>query len=207
MQYVIIDVIGRFADPQREVIVFSGLATNSLIGLDKIIPKVRKKLPRKGQRKKELTLAEIKFSTTGNKTRKAVLQEIAKRKIEIFVLTVDVVGRKVIDSPENYATLVSTLLSWILRKNRELKHVVIDRHFSWIHQREKFNQLVQKRLKRELFMEHLDSQQNTIVSLADFIAGGIREYYTKDSREWKHLIKEKIVREEKITWKKIQQKR
>jgi len=208
MHYVIIDESGRFADPNTKAIVFVGITINSLTGLDKIIPKVRKKIPLKGTRKKEFKLAEIKFSTTGDKTRKTVLEEVNKLDIEIYLLLIEPQGRKVKDNPENYATLVAKLLSQILKKNPKLKHVIIDRHFTWIRQRELFNELVQKKLGKLLFIEHLDSQQNTVVSLADFVAGGIRENYTKGEDRWRSVIKNKIVYERKVTWKDlVKQKR
>lgn len=208
MHYVIIDESGRFADPKTQVIVFAGISINSLIGLDKIIPKVRKKIPLKGTRKKEFKLAEIKFSTTGDKTRKTVLEGVNKLDIEIYLLLIEPQGRKVKDNPENYATLVAKLLSQILKKNPKLKHVIIDRHFTWIRQRELFNELIQKKLGKQLFIEHLDSQQNTVVSLADFVAGGIREYHTKGEQRWRNVYKNKIVYEKKVTWKDlVKQKR
>lgn len=43
MQYAIIDESGRLADPKSRIIVFSAVAANSLAGLDKIIPKVKKR--------------------------------------------------------------------------------------------------------------------------------------------------------------------
>lgn len=207
MQYVIIDESGRFADPKSRILVFSALSSNSLVGLDKIIPKVKKRIPIKGKRKKERALAEIKFSKTGDKTRSAVLQTISKQDLEIFLLIIDTEGRKVADNPKNYSLIVSRLLSPIKKKNPELKHVIIDRHFTWVCQREKFNDLVQKKLRKRLFIEHLDSQQNTIVSLPDFIAGAIRAYHTKDIDEWRSIIAGKIIYERKIAWRKLKQKR
>jgi len=203
MHYVIIDESGRFADPKTQAIVFAGISTNVLVGLDKIIPKVRKKIPLKGARKKEFKLAEIKFSTTGDKTRKTVLEEVNKLDSEIYLLLIEPQGRIVKDNPDNYATLVVKLLSQIIKKNPKLKHVIIDRHFTWIHQRELFNELVQKKLGKQLFIEHLDSQQNTVVSLADFVAGGIRQYHTKADVRWRSIIKKRIVYERKVFWKDI----
>lgn len=201
MDYVIIDESGRFSDPNTKYIIFAAITTESLVGLDKIIPKVRKKIPKKGKRKKELKLAEIKFSRTGDKTKEAAMKEISKLNIEVYILAVDTQKRLVKDNPENYSILVSKLLSRIIKKNPTLKHTIIDRHFTWVNQREHFNDLLQKRVNRELFIEHLDSQENTIVSLADFVAGAEREYYAKGEDRWRNLIKHKIVFEKKVFWK------
>ena len=207
MQYTVIDESGRFGDPESKILVLAAVAANSLIGLDRIIPKVKTRLPVKGKRRKERTLAEIKFSTTGDKTRKAVLDAIVREKIEIFLIVIVTEGRKIVDNPENYALLVTQLLSMVKKKNIELKHVIIDRHFSWIHQREKFNQLVQKKLKMDLFIEHLDSQQNTVISLADFVAGGVREDYVKGKNQWEGIIRHKIISKKEISWRKLKQKK
>jgi len=116
--------------------------------------------------------------------------------------------RKIVDSPINYALLVATLLGPAIRKFPELTHIIIDRHFTHVFQREQFNDLVQKNLRKKLFIEHLDSQQNTIVSLPDFIAGSLRVAYTKDDLKYRKIIEKLIAEERKDSWKKIaQQKR
>ena len=81
MQYAIIDESGRFGDPENKFLVFAAVCVDSLIGLDKIIPKVKKKIPTKGFRKFEKSLAEIKFSITGDKTRKLTLELIREQNI------------------------------------------------------------------------------------------------------------------------------
>ena len=129
MQYALIDESGRLADPADKIIVFVALVTKSLLNLDKIIPQIKKKLPKKGKRGKEKT-------------------------------------------------------------------------------REKFNDLVQKILNKKLFVEHLDSQQNTIVSLPDFVAGSMAEAYNKKNLKYKKIIQKLITVEKKTTWRKLaQQKR
>jgi len=203
MRYALIDESGRLADRRDKIVVFAALVTKSLINLDKIIPQVRKRIPLKGKRRKEKTLAEIKFSTTGEKTRLLTLETIAKKDFKIFVLTIDKEGRKITDNPANYACLIVTLLRPAIRKFPDLTHIIIDRHFTYVSHREKFNELVQKTLRRRLFIEHLDSQQNTIVNLPDFVAGGVREAYTKDKLKYKEIIQKLIVKERKASWKKL----
>jgi len=208
MHYALIDESGRLADPADKIIVFVSLVTKSLVNLDKIIPQIKKKLPKKGKRGKEKTLAEIKFSKTGEKTRLRTLQIIAQKDFKIFILVIDKEGRKIVDNPVNYAHLITTLLKPAIKKFPDLTHIIIDRHFTYILHREKFNDLVQKILKKKLFIEHLDSQQNTIVSLPDFVAGSIAEAYNKKNLKYKKIIKKLINVEKKTTWRKLaQQKR
>lgn len=207
MQYAIIDESGRFGDKENPYMVFAAVCADSLIGLDKIIPKIKKKIPTKGFRKYEKNLSEIKFSTTGDKTRKLTLALINKQNVEIYLLVVETEKRKIVDNPENYALIASCLIQGILKRSKVLKHILIDRHFTWVFQREKFNDLVQRNLEKELFIEHLDSQQNTVVSLADFVAGAVREYYAKDNKIWKAIIRDKIAYEVKIPWRKFRQQK
>ncbi|MBI4999433.1 DUF3800 domain-containing protein [Candidatus Gottesmanbacteria bacterium] len=208
MHYALIDESGRLADPNDKIIVFAALITESLVSLDKIIPQIKKKLPVRGKRRKEKTLAEIKFSTTGEKTRLQTLKLIAEKNFKIFILVIDKEGRKIVDDPINYSFLIAALLKPAIGKFFDLSHLIIDKHFTQILQREKFNDLVQKKLGKRLFIEHLDSQQNTIVSLPDFVAGSVREAFTKENFEYKKIIQKLIVVEKKISWRKLaQQKR
>ncbi len=206
MRYVLIDESGRLADPNDKILIFSALVTKTLIDLDKIIPKVRRKIPPKGKYKKEKSLAEIKFQTTGERTRLKVLEAIKEKKLRIFLLIVNKEGRKIADNPKNYSLLVGTLLKFVIKKYSKINHIIIDRHFTWIKQREDFNNLLQKKLNKELFIEHLDSQQNTIVSLPDFIAGGVRKSYTKKEIKYKQIIEKLIEKEIKTTWRIIRSK-
>lgn len=200
MRFTIIDESGRLFDPHDKFLVFAAVVVDSLVNLDKIVPAVKKHLPKKTK------LAEIKFSTTGDKTKIRVLEEIHKRKLKLFTLVVDKKGRKIRDDPENYSLLIGTLLKGILKKYDDVNHVIIDRHFTWVTQREQFNKLLIKRLNKPLFIEHLDSQQNTIISLADFVAGAVRVVYSK--KEFSFLEKIKVLIEKQITtsWKDLRQK-
>lgn len=205
MRYALIDESGRLYDPRDKILVFAVLVARTLVGLDKIIPKARSKIPRKGRRKRE-RLAEIKFSLAGDKTRKLVLEEIAKRKIKIYILVVDKERRKIKDNPRNYALLVSESLRKALGENLRLEHVLIDRHFTFVTQREKFNNLLQEDFKREIFIDHLDSQQNPVISLADFVAGAIRHAYVHNDDQFRKIIDRMIKGEKSVTWRELKQK-
>ncbi|TSC88767.1 MAG: Uncharacterized protein G01um10145_793 [Microgenomates group bacterium Gr01-1014_5] len=204
MSYVIIDESGRFADASSKVIVFSALVTESLVGLDKIVFQARRKLPTK---KKEHTLPEIKFSKTGENTKRHLLQSITKRDIDIFSLVVFTEGRKILDTPQNYALLVSVLLGLVVKSGIKISHIIIDRHFTWTRQREQFDNLLQQGLETDLFIEHLDSQQNAIISLPDFVAGATRERYIKELTMLRDLFEAKIVKELKTSWRELKQQK
>ena len=107
------------------------------------------------------------------------------------------------DNPQNYAALISRVLEPAIKKFPDLSHVLIDRHFTYITQREKFNDTLQKSLKKKLFIEHLDSQQNTVISLADFVAGAARFAAISKSSRFKKFIEKLIVSEERLTWREL----
>lgn len=201
MRFAIIDESGRLYDPNDRFLIFAAVVVDSLVNLDKIIPFVKKRLPKKTK------LAEIKFSTTGEKTRIRVLNEIYERQLKLFILVVDKEDRKIKDNPENYALLISILLKKVLKKYPTVSHIIIDRHFTWVTQREKFNDLVQKELKKQLFIEHLDSQQNTIVSLPDFVAGSERIGYTKNEPKYAGVIDSLVEGHIFITWRELKRKK
>ncbi|MBI4059393.1 DUF3800 domain-containing protein [Candidatus Microgenomates bacterium] len=200
MKFVIIDESGRLFDPNDRFLIFAAVVTDTLVNLDKIIPSVKKTLPRK------IKIAEIKFSKTGDRTRLKILKEIHSRKLKLFILVIDKEGRKIKDTPENYSLLIATLLKKIMKRYSTTSHILIDKHFTWVTQREKFNKNIQKILARSLFIEHLDSQQNTIVSLPDFVAGAIRVSYTKNQKYFAEIINDLIEEQIVTTWRKIKQK-
>ena len=201
MRFAIIDESGRLYDPNDRFLVFAAVVGESLVNLDKIIPAIKKNLPKKKK------LAEIKFSTTGEKTKIKVLNEISKRRLKLFILVVDKQGRKIQDSPDNYSFLISTLLNKVFAKYPTVSHIIIDRHFTWVTQREKFNDLVQKELKKQLFLEHLDSQQNTIVSLPDFIAGSERIAHSKNEPKYVQIINKQVEKRIITTWRNLKRKK
>src|SRR3989344_5360032 len=201
MRFVIIDESGRLYDPNDRFLIFAAVVVDSLVSLDKIIPAIKKVLPSKKK------LAEIKFSTTGEKTKIKVLAEIKRRNLKIFGLVVDKQGRKIVDSPENYSLLISTLLKKILVKYPTVSHIIIDRHFTWVTQRERFNDFVQKELKKQLFIEHLDSQQNTIISLSDFIAGAQRVAHSKNELKYIEIVDKQVEKRIITTWRNLKRKK
>lgn len=205
MRYVLIDESGRLHDPHDQILVFAAVVTRTLISLDTIISKARGRIPTKGKRKRE-RLSEIKFSLVGDRTRQLVLKEIAKRDMRVYILVVDKQGRSIKDTPENYALLVARLLKKVLRDNPKLEHILIDRHYTFITQREEFNTLLQEISRRTLFIEHLDSLQNPVISLPDFVAGALRSACVREELQWKKQIEHMILEEDFKTWRELKQK-
>lgn len=51
MRFAIIDESGRLFDPHDKFLVFAAIVVDSLVNLDKVIPSVKKHLPKKAKRK------------------------------------------------------------------------------------------------------------------------------------------------------------
>lgn len=205
MNYALIDESGRIYDPNDKILVFAVIVTNNLSGLEKIIIKARQRIPEKGRRRRE-RLSEIKFSLTGDNTRLFILKGLTKYQVKIYSLIIDKQGRKIQDNPENYAILIEELLRTVIRDNPKLTHILIDRHFTYITQRERFNLYIQKKFSSRLFIEHVDSLQNPVITLADFVAGAIRVAYVKQIHEFKECIKDLITEDKLVTWKEIKKR-
>lgn len=67
--------------------------------------------------------------------------------------------------------------------------------------------MLQEKLGKALFIEHLDSQQNTIVSLADFVAGAFRIKYAKNITQFADKIENRVEGKVITSWRALKQKR
>ena len=120
---IFVDESGTLPDPKDSVVIIAAVGTKIPSRLRKINNEVRKYLKMK-------KTPEIKFYTAGDRTRKAYLKAISKENLEIFVLTVEKAGKKISDSPQNFALLCWFLLEDCLNLyHKNLKEVTFDRHF------------------------------------------------------------------------------
>ncbi|MBU0511716.1 MAG: hypothetical protein KKD28_08305 [Chloroflexi bacterium] len=99
--FALIDESGRLFDPNDPVVIIAAvIADTSNRRLDRLLPKIRRRLPTKGKRKRERHKKELKFYTTSSKTRHQVLAAIAKQLATLFVLIVEKDGASIEDTPE-----------------------------------------------------------------------------------------------------------
>ncbi len=201
--YLLIDESGRIYDPIDNYLVFVGVYSSTLVGLEKIVSDARNRIPQTGKRRKEKYF-EIKFSNTGDKTRAYVLEKISYKDVSYYVLIIEKEGRKIPDTPATYCVLLSNLIRLVQEKS--LEHIIIDKHFTNKNQIEEFNEALLKATKRDLFIEHIDSNDNPVVAFPDFIAGAIRLFITKKEQRFYNLIKQKIAKVEQTTWKQIKKR-
>lgn len=192
---IFIDESGTLPDSTDRYIVFAALVATNPQGLEKILPKFRKKTPLKGSRKKEKKAPEFKFHYVGDITRRKVLEEIISKDIKIYLLVIDKMGRKIADTPQNYGKLIKNLISKLLKKE-SLKQIYIDKHFGNKYDSEKLQSILDS-ITNEVSFLQVDSIADPRIDLPDFIAGAIlRKFRVKDEAFYKIISK-------KIVWEKI----
>ncbi|MDP2946735.1 MAG: hypothetical protein Q8N88_01340 [Nanoarchaeota archaeon] len=110
-------------------------------------------------------------------------------------------GRKIKDTPENFAVICGLLLQNVFTFYPDVKEIVFDRHFHKDEDIEKFNKTLKGFFNKKLpKIDHVESQRNRAVNVADMVAGAILAKETgKDSRFYK-IFGERIVTESRLNW-------
>jgi hypothetical protein len=197
---IFIDESGTLPDPQDQVVIIAAVGTKLPEKLRGITNSARKILFKKD-------VPEIKFYKSGEKTKKFYLEKLNREDIEIFVLTIEKQGLKIIDSPENFALLCWLVLEdCLLFYQDAIKEVVFDRHFHKTEDQEIFNHLLTQLLNQKLKIIHTDSQNDTRVNTADMIAGSLLWLKTGKEKTFYELFKGKIISEKVVSWKNLRKK-
>jgi len=195
MKTLFIDESGTLPDPKDKVVIVAAVGTHSPERIERIMKSVRKR----GKFKKPT--GELKFYTVGEKTKKLFFQKIAEEDFDIFVLTVEKLGRAVPDTPEHFAILCGLLLNDVFAFCPKIRKIVFDRHFHKDKDIKKFNQILKQFLKKDLpEISHVDSKRNKKVNIADMIAGAVLAKETGKNAHFYEMFKKKIVSESKINW-------
>ena len=136
-----------------------------------------------------------------------MLSAISGADFAVFLLIVDKKGRKIPDTPENYSVLAGELIKEIhIWQNRGLM-IFIDKHFHRILDENSFNAHLQKSLTGIPYtIEHVNSQEEIAVNLADFVAGASLAKYNKNTEQFYGMIKESIIFEKIINWPELKRK-
>lgn len=192
---IFIDESGTLPDKIDKYLVLTALVAANPDGLKKILPKFRKKIPTKGVRKKEKKAPEFKFHYVGDITRVKVLEEIVTKEVEIYLLIVDKMGRKIKDTPVNFGKLLKNLITPLL-KEENLKEIYIDKHFGSKTDSEELQSILNS-ITDQIKFYQVDSNTDSRVDLADFVAGStLRKLRTGDETFYNIIAP-------KITWEKI----
>ena len=201
---VLIDESGTLPDAKDRFVTIAGVGLREIKEGENLISQTLKSL-----RREKNKIKEVKFYYAGDRTRRRFLSGMVSAEFEIFTVIIDKKGRKISDTPENFALLVGELISEINLWNpeRSLK-IIIDRHFCKKDDEFDFNRFFKKSAGKNLDfnIQHTDSQQNFIVNIADFAAGAILAKYNKNNFQFYNIIKENILLEKIINWPELKRK-
>lgn len=196
--YVFIDESGTLPDVKDKFIVIAGVGAENIKDAKDLVSRVLKSL-----RQRKIKIKELKFYYSGDRTKIQILSGIVSCGFEIFILAVDKKSRKISDTPENFALLISELINGInlWKPKRNLK-IIIDRHFHRRNDEKSFNNFLRKKVVKNVDydIQHIDSQHNFIVNLADFVAGANLAKYNKNEFQFYDIVKENILFEKIVNY-------
>ena len=197
---IFIDESGTLPDIKDKVIIIAAVGTNKPV----LVEKVLKVVQEKGKLRKQT--GELKFYTAGEKTKLLFFKKLTKENIDIFVLIVEKMGRKIPDTPEHFAILCWLLLNDVLSFYSEIMEVIFDRHFSREYDIEKFNEALSQLLPNIQRIKHVDSKKDKRVNIADMIAGATLANETGKNTEYYEMIEKHIISEKKLNWAEAKRK-
>lgn len=129
------------------------------------------------KRKRKLH-GELKWHNASERIRKTVLYLLGQADVTVYSLAVRKDGRRIDDTPENYAILACELLrrSWNISPNVALS---LDRHFTSPAHIAEVNTAVYRHWPAQgvLSIVHVDSERSPLVQLADFVAGSVYDWH------------------------------
>lgn len=192
---IFIDESGTLPDPHGPTIVLAAVCTKAPFALDASIKKLRNKRIHKEKP------FELKFYTAGDKTKLAFFGQLTALKLDIFALIVDKAGRKIPDTPQNFAVLCWLLLESLFPLYPRSVTVIFDRHFHKDRDTEEFNKILLAHVRQQPeSMKHVDSKRNYLVTVADMVAGAILAKESGKDQRFYEMIKPLIISETKLNW-------
>ena len=201
---IFIDESGTLPDPRDKFVVICGVGVRQTKEAKNIISRILSSL-----KQRKIRIKEIKFYHAGQNTKRQFLSGIVSANFEIFALIVNKKGRKIADSPENFALLVADLVNEInLWYKLKKINLVIDRHFHRKVDQNKFSRFIRQSTNSlsKYQIKHADSQQDPLVNTADMPAGAILWKYADKDPQFYNLIKENIVVEKIVSWPEVKRK-
>lgn len=177
--------------------------------LQNIIKRARKKIVKKSLK----STKELKFHTSDEKTRVYVLSQIAKEDVTIVAIAVDKEGRRVKDTPKNYGTIVGAAIAETATLFPAL-NLTVDKKFPSAQEREFIFEaqraaqlLAKKKTGLNLSLNApVDSETESRVQLADFVAGALNVKYNSGDDHYVEIVKSKIKIEKVLKWTEIKKR-
>ena len=197
---VFIDESGTLSDPNDKVVIVAAVGTDKPEKMEQIVKNI--------QRKSRLrrNTGELKFYTAGDRSKSLFFKEFKKYQFDIFVLIIDKIGRKIKDSPQNYATICWVLLIDILSFYSRIEEIILDRHFHSNKDIKVFDQHIKRLLNSSPKIRHVDSKKDKRVNVADMIAGALLSKETGRNTDYYKIFANKIVIEKRIAWNEAKRK-
>ena len=199
---VFVDESGTLPDPKDRVIVVAAVGTNFPERIERIIRTVRKS----GKFRKEV--GEVKFYTSGDKSKILFLEKVVEESFDISVLTVEKMGRKIPDTPKHFALLCWLLLTDVFNFYPDIvEKAVFDKHFHKKEDIEVFNKVLKNLVGRKLPpIKHVDSEEDRKVNVADMVAGAVLAREAGKGRRFYEIFKEQVISETRINWPEAKRK-
>lgn len=193
--YLFLDESGTLPDSKDKVIVVAAVGFYSPRKIETIIKSVRKK----GKFKKPV--GELKFYNVGEKSKELFFRKIVAENFDIFILIVEKMGRKISDTPEHFAILSGLLIKEAISFYSKIEQIIFDRHYHRDTDITKFNRVLRDFLNQDLpSIEHVDSQKDKKVNVADMVAGAVLAKETGKNYTFYEIFKERIISEMRLNW-------
>ena len=205
LYYAYSDDSPTLAGPENHLAV---VAVVTFKAADKKLARIPKRVRQRVMDKKLRQLPELKFYNSNEKTRTKMLQMLADEPVEIFALVIDKEGRRVSDSPLNNGIVLGNVAAIILEDKGRVS-LTSDRKFvnpgDAAQCLDTAVRVAANKVPSGFLVinEPVDSQRESLVQLADFVAGAISYKYNWNDAHYYQIIKEKVVSEKLVRWKDI----
>ena len=197
--YIYIDESGSLSDPRDTIVTLAAIKTLSPRPLRWIIKRVKRDVQRK--KPKRDTLSELKFYTTTDSARVAVLEALAREQVEIYALSVFKGDQIIPHTPENYGVLLCELLRMCGAEHEHVTELVVDMPFNTPQQRARLTAIVQNILDLDVEPRYVDSIKNPYIQLADFVAGAVRAKHMGRNLPPYQFIQPRMISDQLVRWK------
>lgn len=179
---------------------------------NKHLRNIIKRARKRAVKKRLKSISEIKFHDSNERTRMYILKEIAKQNVKIVVVVIDKEKRVIKDTPLNYGISVGAAIAEFLSVHPVL-NLTLDKKFTKESQEAdllKYAQETVEKLapknKSVVFNPPKDSKQDSLLQLADFVAGAMQAKYNSKDVHYAEVIKDEIVVEKVIKWTRLKKR-
>ncbi len=198
---IFIDESGTLPDLNDQVVIVAAVGSYIPTSFAKLFsPTIKKEALRS-------KTTEIKYYTAGDRTKQKFFEKLIKLDLDIYLLIVNKLGRKIADTPINFGILNSVLLNEVLTFYEGDIELVFDKHFQKENDLKEFNKQLSILLpNQKIKISHTNSQENKLVNVADMVAGATLAYLTSKNSHFYEMIQPKVVLEIRIKWPEVKER-